>query len=207
MDFLKRKDIPFITVGLVVINVLVFLKLDVLGNSLDPGYLYEHGGMYLPDVLDNGEWYRVFTHMFLHSGFEHLANNMVMLAAVGYIIENEYGRWKYLISYFVCGLCATVLSAVNEYYHQDFAVGVGASGAIMGVFGIYIVMTVKARKSQGYDSRQLMVLLVLMVFGNMQEGVNWVAHLGGAVSGVILGALLYWPPKKESYGTTYAPYE
>ena len=98
MDLLKRKDIPFITVGLVVINVLVFLKLDILGNSLDPGYLYEHGGMYLPDVLDHGEWYRVFTHMFLHSGFEHLANNMVMLAAVGYIIENEYGKQEYTMA-------------------------------------------------------------------------------------------------------------
>ena len=198
MEFWKRKDIPFFTVILIAVNVLVFLKLDVLGNSLDANYLYEHGGMYVPDVLEQHQWYRIFTHMFLHSGFEHLANNMVMLAAVGYIIENVYGRWKYLISYFVCGLCATAFSAAYDLYTQEFPVGVGESGAIMGIFGVYIAMTVKARKSQGYDSRQLLILLVLMVFGNMQEGVDWMAHFGGALTGVIIGLLLYRPKSKKS---------
>lgn len=208
MDLLKRKDIPFITAILVAINVLVFLYMDITGNTMDTNYLYSHGGMEVSAVLDHGEWYRVITHMFIHSGLEHLANNMVMLIAVGYSIEHIYGRWKFLVSYFVCGGCATLFSAAYEIYTNDFAVGVGASGAIMGIFGIYIMMCIKSREAQGRNgSMQFLVLIALMVFGNMQEGVDWMAHLGGALMGLMLGLLLYWPSKRNSKGTTYAPYE
>lgn len=190
----KYADIPVVTVVLAAINIIVFFLLEVNGGSEDTMYLLDHGAMYVPYVLEDHQWYRVLTHMFLHSGTDHLINNMVMLGAVGYYIENEYGRIKYLISYFIGGIGATIVSAMWEIRVDEYAVGVGASGAIMAMFAIMLVMTFKERKRQGENSgTRLAILLALMVFGNMQEGVDWMAHLGGAITGVVLGVLLYRP--------------
>lgn len=190
----RNSNIPIFTIILIVINILAFLYMEFTGDTESTEYLYLHGAMDVEAVLKYGEWYRVITHMFMHSGIDHLANNMIMLAAVGYSMENVYGRFKYIISYFICGICATVASAAFEIYTNDFAVGVGASGAIMGIFGIFIAMNVKYRRAYGnHNTTRLFVLIALMVFGNMQEGVDWMAHLGGAVSGLLLGFALYRP--------------
>ncbi len=208
MDFLKRKDIPLVTIILVAVNVIIFLYMDFTGNTRDTMYLYEHGAMEVSAVLDHGEWYRVLTHMFMHSGIEHLGNNMLMLGVVGYTIENIYGRWKYLISYFICGICATIFSAAYDIYTNQYPVGVGASGAIMGIFGIYIMMSVKSKMEDGIgDPIRLLVLMALMIFGNMQEGVDWMAHLGGGLTGLVLGLLLYRPKKRDNTSMKYYPYE
>ena len=195
----RLSQLPFITIVLAAINILVFLYMDFTGDTEDTIYLLEHGAMYVPSVLEDGQWYRVITHMFVHSGIDHIMNNMVMLGAVGYYIEREYGHVRFLTSYFLGGLCATLVSAIPEIIHEEYVVGVGASGAIMAMFAVTLVITFKQRKSHGDNSgTRLAILLALMVFGNMQEGVDWMAHLGGALSGVIMGAVLYRPKRRKT---------
>ena len=63
--------------------------MEIIGDTESTQFLYEHGGMYWPDVLENGQWYRLVTHMFIHAGGEHLLNNMFMLGILGYQIEKE----------------------------------------------------------------------------------------------------------------------
>lgn len=196
----NMRNIPFVTVGLIVINVVIFILLEAKGSTEDFELLYEYGAMYWPDVAEGGQWYRLITHMFLHAGSDHLFNNMFMLAVVGYNIEKEYGRFKYLLSYFICGIGGAVLSGLYDMKNYDFAVSVGASGAIMGIFGIMFVMVfLQARQNGQIAAPRLIIVFVLMVFGNMQEGVDWVAHLGGAVCGVILAALLYRPQNNTKW--------
>ena len=138
--------------------------------------------------------------MFVHAGPEHLLNNMFMLGILGYQIEREYGWFKYLLSYFVSGIGGAVLSSLVEMRMSEAAVSVGASGAIFGIFGIMLVMIFKNRRRMGRVSApRLIILFVLMVFGNMEEGVDWMAHLGGALVGVVLAFLLYWPKNRENY--------
>ena len=138
--------------------------------------------------------------MFVHAGPEHLLNNMFMLGILGYQIEREYGWFKYLLSYFVSGIGGAVLSSLVEMRMSEAAVSVGASGAIFGIFGIMLVMIFKNRRRMGQVSApRLIILFVLMVFGNMEEGVDWMAHLGGALVGVVLAFLLYWPKNRENY--------
>lgn len=185
-------DVPFVTVAIIVVNVIVFLLLEAKGSTEDFMMLYEHGAMYWPDVYEGGEWYRLITHMFLHAGSDHLFNNMFMLAVVGYNIEKEFGRFKYLISYFICGIGGAVLSGLYDMKNYDYAVSVGASGAVMGIFGIMLAMIfLESRRTGQVAAPRLIIVFVLAVFGNMQEGVDWVAHLGGAVTGVIMASLLY----------------
>lgn len=185
-------DIPFVTVAIIIVNVIIFILLEAKGSTEDFQLLYEYGAMYWPDVYEGGEWYRLITHMFLHAGSDHLFNNMFMLAVVGYNIEKEYGSFKYLISYFVCGIGGAVLSGMYDMKYYEYAVSVGASGAVMGIFGIMLVMIfLQARQNGQVAALRLIIVFVLAVFGNMQEGVDWVAHLGGAVTGVIMASLLY----------------
>lgn len=188
------KNIPFVTAALIIVNVIIFLFIEAKGSTEDFGLLYEYGAMYWPDVMDNGQWYRLISHMFLHAGGDHLFNNMFMLAVVGYNIEKEYGCVKFLISYFVCGIGGAVLSGLYDMKTYEYAVSVGASGAVMGIFGIMLVMVfLQARQNGQVAAPRLIIVFVLMVFGNIQEGIDWVAHLGGAVTGVIMAAILYRP--------------
>lgn len=197
---LRHRDIPWVTVGLILVNIVVFLAMEIAGDTENTQFLYEHGAMYWPDVLEGNQWYRLITHMFVHAGGEHLLNNMFMLGILGYQIEKDYGFIKYLITYFVCGIGGAVLSAMAEMSMNEAVVSVGASGAIFGIFGVMLVMIFKNRRQMGQVSApRLMILFVLMVFGNMEEGVDWMAHFGGAIIGVFIAFAFYRPKYNQRF--------
>ena len=187
MEFFMKKYVPYVTIALVLVNVLIFYIMSMSGNY---NQIVENYSMYVPAV-ENGEWYRIFTHMFLHADTGHLFNNMLMLAAVGYSIEDDFGHIKFSIIYFVGGLGACALSAYYDIATSNYVPSIGASGAIMAIFGAMIVLTIRNRSS--FDKTvgiRSLVVLAIMVFGNMSAGVDWMAHLGGAITGLILGFVL-----------------
>lgn len=195
---MKQKKIPYMTIILVAINIIVFLCMEFTVGTNDTLALFQWGGMHVPSVVYDGEWYRVFSHMFLHSGFEHLLSNMFMLAVMGSEVEALMGKWKYILLYFISGFGGTIISAIPEILSQNFVVGVGASGAITGLVAAYIIVIIKNRNkiSVQYIVR-LLIVLALIVLGDMEEGVDWMAHLGGALTGLLMGMLLYRRKKKE----------
>ena len=185
------------TILLAAANVIVFFYLTFQGMTEDGAFMLEHGAMYVPYVLGSGEYYRLFSSMFMHFGAEHLINNMVMLYILGYQIEENFGRVKYLITYFICGIAGGIISSGIEMITGEYSISAGASGAIFGIFGVLLVMIFKSRKQLGQVSApRLILLFILMVFGNMQEGVDWMAHLGGAVTGVVIALAIYRPGNK-----------
>lgn len=182
-----KKYVPYVTIALVLVNVLIFYIMGMSGNYNE---IVEKYAMYVPAV-ENGEWYRIFTHMFLHADTGHLFNNMLMLAAVGYSIEDDFGHIKFSIIYFVGGLGACALSAYYDIATSHYVPSIGASGAIMAIFGAMVVLTIRNRSS--FDKTvgiRSLIVLAIMVFGNMSQGVDWMAHLGGAITGLILGFVL-----------------
>ena len=182
-----KKYVPYVTMALVLVNVLIFYIMGMSGNYNE---IVEKYAMYVPAV-ENGEWYRIFTHMFLHADTGHLFNNMLMLAAVGYSIEDDFGHIKFSIIYFVGGLGACALSAYYDIATSQYVPSIGASGAIMAIFGAMIVIIIRKRSS--FDKTvgiRSLIVLAIMVFGNMSQGVDWMAHLGGAITGLILGFVL-----------------
>ena len=74
---------PVITIMIAAVNIIVFFALSFIGMTEDASFMAEHGAMFVPYVTEQGEYYRIFTSMFLHFGFQHLMNNMVMLIAIG----------------------------------------------------------------------------------------------------------------------------
>lgn len=196
----QQKNIPYVTAVLIVINVIVFLFMEVIGDTGSTQFLYEHGGMYWPSIVEDRQWYRLITHMFVHSGGEHLLNNMFMLGILGYQIEKDYGPVKYLLTYFISGIGGAVVSAIVEMNMGEAFVSIGASGAVFGIFGVMLAMIFKNRRQMGEISAlRLLILFVLMVFGNMEEGVDWMAHFGGAVIGVIMALILYRPKTNKRF--------
>ena len=181
------------TVILVAINVVVFLLLSLKGMTEDGMFLLQHGAMYVPYITEKGEYYRIFTSMFLNFGFDHLLNNMVVLAAVGWNLEYELGGLKFLILYLLSGLGGNVLSAWWDIRMGEYAISAGASGAIFGVIGalLYVAIRNKGRIGDISGRGILFMIALSLYYGFSSGGVDNMAHIGGLAAGFVLSVLLY----------------
>lgn len=181
------------TVLLVAANVIVFLALSFQGMTEDGRFMLQHGAMYVPYVIGKGEYYRLFTSMFLHFGYDHLFNNMIALAAMGWNLELDMGKIKFLIVYFVSGLAGNVLSAWWDIQTGSMAVSAGASGAIFGIIGALLYVAIRNRGRIGdISGRGLVAMVVLtLYYGFTSGGVDNMAHIGGLAAGFLTGILLY----------------
>jgi rhomboid protease GluP len=191
-DFLKKQQqiykSAYITIALLIINIVVFL----LSSFVFPSW-YATGAMYTAGVVMDGEFYRIVTATFLHANISHLFNNMIMLGLVGAIIENYIGHWLFLFLYMLAGIFGNLLSMSYEIKNDLSWLSVGASGAVMGLVGFLMVWIVINRKELGKDKSMLLRLLFLLIFVVdacfFQSGANTIAHLGGFLTGFVIGVL------------------
>ena len=100
MEELKKQPV---TVFLILINILVFLAVELTGGSEDTMHMLQCGAGYTPAIIQ-GEYYRIFTSMFLHFGPQHLGNNMLVLFVLGGRLERTVGKLKYLLIYLLGGM-------------------------------------------------------------------------------------------------------
>ncbi len=203
-DNSARRSMPVVTVVLIALNILFFFV------ELNGGDAFIRQWAFIPRRFGEnpaGDVPTVFTAMFMHGGWLHLGGNMLYVWIVGDNVEDAFGPVKFLIFYLVCGVAAT--------FAQYFVVSnsripnVGASGAIAGVLGAYLVMFPHARVrvlmyNQIVALPALMVLgfwIVLQVFSGVGSiaqtaqteetgGVAYMAHVGGFVAGLALALVL-----------------
>lgn len=164
------------------INVIIFLIMFLYDSSLSVHTLLEFGAKYNP-MIAAGQYYRLITAMFLHSGIAHLALNMYALNILGKNIELLFGKVKYVIIYLTAGLFGSLGSFIFTK-----AISVGASGAIFGLFGVYIYLYIK--NPDIFHVKQFTNLLTLiginLVFGLVVPSIdNW-AHIWGLIGGFII---------------------
>jgi rhomboid protease GluP len=181
---------PIVTYVLLAVNVIYFGLETLLGGSTATRTL-ELLGAQRNTFVAAGEYWRLATAMFLHIGLAHLAFNMYALFILGRDIEGFYGSLRFAAIYFISGLAGNV---------AYFAIGpnnvsAGASGAIFGLIGAEIALLVSNRMLFGSFRRQRLLnlaflLVVNLAFGFMNRGINNLAHLGGLVSGLVLGFAL-----------------
>ena len=198
---MKERPKEIMTITLIGINILVFIVLTMIGRTEDGYFMLQHGAMYEPMILENQEYYRFFTCMFLHFGIQHLLNNMVMLGALGWQLEPVIGKVKYLLIYFIRGLGGSGLSFAWNVMHEEQSVSAGASGAIFGLMGALLYVVIANRGRLGDLSGKGMMLMVLLGLycGMTSTGVDNLAHIGGLVCGFILALILYRKKKKPAY--------
>lgn len=187
------------TVALIVINVAVFFIMSLFGNTEDVMFMLEHGAMFEPLITQEHEYYRIITSMFLHFGIEHLLNNMVILGALGWNLELETGKIRFLIIYLVSGIGGNLLSLYLGVSSAEYAVSAGASGAIFGLMGALLYVAARNRGRMGRISGKgvLFMIALSLYFGITSSGIDNAAHIGGLLCGFILSVILY--RKKNSY--------
>jgi membrane associated rhomboid family serine protease len=162
--------------------------------------LFEMGAMYPPAVA-TGQFWRLFTAMFLHANLLHLAFNAYALWLFGRAVEEEFGRANMVAIYFVTGFLA---SAVSYAFGPIQALAVGASGAIFGIFGAFVAYNYR-RRHLALASANLrsaaMLLLLNAVLAIANGAIDWRAHLGGLVAGVLAGYVAegFGPPGRRVF--------
>lgn len=194
------KNMPFITIAIAAANVLVYVILEIMGDTEDGFFIASHGGMYPEFLTYNHQWWRLLSAMFIHFGLEHLLNNMVIFCCVGSRLERAVGHVRLLVFYLLSGLGGGLLSYIMMVQSGDYAVSAGASGAVFGTIGalLWAVIWHKGR-FEGLTTRGLLLMLALsLYYGFATIGVdNW-SHIGGMVTGFI-AAVIFYHGKAQKY--------
>ena len=180
---------------LIVANVGVFLLMA--SNYGSAGYrareLVRAGGN-LGYLSLHGEWWRLFTATYIHAGIGHLFGNMLLLWITGTYLERRLGSMRFFVAYTLTGLAASLTSA---YVHPN-VVSVGASGCIAGLLGVLVTLYATGR-GYGLSGSWLTQTIVINAVYSFVPSVDWVAHAGGFLAGLVLGVVLTSRPEEAQY--------
>ena len=182
------------TSGLIFINLVVFIVSITLDNrgleSLSQSSFLINWGADLSALTMSGEYWRLLSSMFLHMNFLHIALNMMALWSLGSILEGKLGSLYFSALYVLSGLAGSLLSAVT--HQQMLYLSCGASGAILGLFGVAVLYSIKYPNQDGFSFKNLgLNLLIIFGLGTMAN-IDNMAHLGGLIIGVLMSASLIW---------------
>jgi membrane associated rhomboid family serine protease len=196
-DNTARRTVPIVTYALIVLNVAFFF-VELSGGDAFIGKWAFVPSRFLANPL--GDFLTLFTAMFMHAGWLHLGGNMLYLWIFGDNVEDRFGHIKFIIFYLLCGLVATF--AQLAFSMGSNVPNLGASGAIAGVLGAYILLFPKGmiRVLQGQRVIQVSALIVIGLWIVLQffsgigsisntadtGGVAYMAHIGGFIAGFVL---------------------
>lgn len=198
-DDTAERTVPVVTYVLIALNVLFFLV------ELSGGEAFIEKWSFVPNrFLANpaGDFPTLFTSMFMHAGWVHLGGNMLYLWIFGDNVEDNFGHLKFIIFYLLCGLAATFAQLIFSL--NSNVPNLGASGAIAGVLGAYILLfprgQVRVLQGQGIIPVPALIVIgiwfVLQFFSGIgsiasaaQGGVAYMAHIGGFLAGLVLSFL------------------
>lgn len=186
---------------LVAINASVFLAMVMAGFgflAFDNADLVAWGANYGPDLQGLG-YLRLITSTFVHGGIMHLANNMYGLVIAGVFLGTVLPNWRLIGCYLICGLGGSLASAA---LHPD-VISVGASGAILGLWGVLIALAVLKDPRAADGGRKVLLLNGLMFagltifMGSVTPGIDNAAHIGGLITGFLLGVIMRILAKRD----------
>lgn len=188
-----RPDFTPVNTAMVVINVLVFIIMSVTGSTEDVDFMLEHGAMYVPYIIEKGEYYRFFTCMFLHFGFMHLVGNMTVLLFLGDNVERAAGPLRYILIYIFGGLIGSAGSFAFALIYNHGIVSAGASGSIFALIGALLWMVIKNRGH--LEDMSILKMFVLIVYalysGATSQNIDMAAHLFGLAGGFLIAMAVY----------------
>ena len=178
---------PKATSLLVFINVLVFLICTFTGDVL-----YNIGTVGLKLINTPADTYRIITSMFLHADISHLFGNMVLLYFLGEVTEKEIKTGPFLGVYFASGICGCLADFLSEAMTGNYFYAIGASGAIFGLLGLLLSLAIFKRVTgRNYNVWRIIIVVIFSVYdGFLSPNVAVVAHIGGLVTGFILGIVI-----------------
>jgi len=186
----------FVLPILIDLNIILFVLMCISSGSFETIFqpnndvLLNWGANFKPLTLE-GEWWRLFTCMFEHIGIFHLLMNMYALLYVGLFLEPILGKWRFIIAYISSGIFASLASL---WWH-DNTISAGASGAIFGMYGVFLALLLTNLLEKSVRNTILKSIGIFVAFNllyGMKAGVDNAAHVGGLLSGFVIGFLLYF---------------
>ena len=195
-----------VTYSIMAACIAVYIAMSVSsGTFVAPtvGNVLRWGGTG-PQIILQGEWWRLVTAVFVHIGIIHIASNMYVFWGLGMMAERLLGRFNFLAVYLLTGIAGNVLTLLLK----PNIVGAGASGAIFGLAGLLISVLQFGRLSVPREQlaplKKEVVKLALynLLIGAVVPGINNIAHLGGLIYGLLLGALYAWSSRLDGDART-----
>lgn len=185
---------PIVTYVIIGLCVVLFGLMEIFGSSENSLTLLLFGANYGP-LVDDGQYYRLITCIFLHIGIIHLACNMYSLYIIGKEIEGLFGKIKYIIIFLLSGICGSILALA---FTPD-TISAGASGAIFGLLGALLYFGYHYRTYLGAAIRSsvIPVIVINLIIGFMTPGISNAAHIGGLVGGVLSSMMVGVPDKSN----------
>ncbi|NOS35460.1 MAG: rhomboid family intramembrane serine protease [Deltaproteobacteria bacterium] len=204
-DDIPRSTFPFITIAIILINIIVFVYQLSIGDWGERLFIVRAGAipyeishlrdLHPPNLVPIP--FTIFTALFIHGGIAHLAGNMIYLWIFGDNIEDRLGHLRFLLFYLIAGMLATLAHVLlAPASHSPM---IGASGAIAGILGAYLILFPRATVStliflfifiDIVKIPALVFLVLWFAFQLMSSGhggnIAWYAHIGGFIAGVIL---------------------
>jgi rhomboid protease GluP len=189
----------FITPLLVIANIMIFVLMAIKGVGIvmpETKDLLNWGADFGPYTL-NGQWWRLLSSAFLHGGIMHLLFNMYALVYIGLLLEPHLGKLRFITAYILTALTASMTSL---WWHPE-TVSVGASGAIFGMYGVFLAM-LTTNLIEKSTRKALLTSIAVFVGYNLlygvKDGIDNAAHIGGLVGGLIIGYCLIISLKKPA---------
>ena len=182
-----------VNTALVIINVLVFIVMSFAGSTEDVEFMLDHGAMFVPAIIEDMQFYRFFTCMFLHFGFMHLVGNMVVLMFLGDNVERAVGKYKFMLIYVLGGMFGSIGSFLYALVYNPGIVSAGASGAIFAIIGalLWLVIRNKGRLEDMTTLRMCVLIAYALYNGITSQNVDMAAHLFGLIGGFLAAIVLY----------------
>lgn len=182
----KGRTLPFMSAMLAAANIVVFLLCQLPGNTL-----YGRGCLSAFEIVARGEYGRILWAMFLHADVSHLFNNMIILFFMGAMIEKEIGHFPFAGIYLVSGIGGNLLSLAGKIVGGDWAVSLGASGAVFGLDGLLLALVLfSPRRIENITPLRVVLMICLSLYSGFTGGnVDNLAHIGGLLTGFVLGGL------------------
>lgn len=195
----------YLTYILIGINVLVFALMVADGVSfIDPTGqdMVDWGASYRPFVY-GGEWWRILTCVFVHIGIIHLLFNMYALYMIGNYLEPMLGKPRFIISYLCSGVFA---SLVSVWWHDPPVASAGASGAIFGMYGLFLALlstNLIPKQARNQMLQSIGIFVGYNLLYGMKAGVDNAAHIGGLISGMMIGYVFYFDLRNRKSRTAF----
>ncbi len=186
---------PIVTYIIMAVCIILFILMELSGGSTNSQILLKYGAN-LDILVKNGEYYRLFTCIFLHIGIMHLICNMYSLYVIGREVESLFGKVKYIIIFILSGIFGSIMSIA--FTHNT--ISAGASGAIFGLLGALLYFGINYRTYLGEAIKRTIIpiIVVNLIIGFFAEGIDLAAHIGGLVGGVLVSMMVGIPDKSKT---------
>jgi membrane associated rhomboid family serine protease len=184
---------------LILINVVAFVwELATGGPDYDHGYLIGSA------VIEHGQWWRLITAAFLHGSIPHVALNMLALYQVGNLVEQLFGKLRFALLY-ALAMLGSGIAVIWFNYNQPT---LGASGAIFGLFGALVAVGLRlGKRGRALIAQVVPIVALNLVFTFAVPGISAAAHVGGLITGFLVGLVLFMVPsraRERAYAYAFA---